>query len=69
MVEITKKEQERGNIKSSIDARYLIAGAFATGFGLLVFEKFLLPATGLEDNSLEEVLEVLKNNFFLNIKE
>ena len=57
MVDMVRGEQQKGTVASHLDPRIIVAGIGAMGLGLMVFEKYLLPGTGLEDESSPEVIK------------
>ncbi len=48
LVQFVKEEQKNGVLKPDLDARFIVAGIVAMGFGLTLFEDFLAPATNLD---------------------
>jgi AcrR family transcriptional regulator len=63
LVAQVRQEQAEGNVNPELDARYLVAAVLAFGLGLLVFERFILPGTELDDTSSEEINRDMVNIF------
>ncbi len=59
IVDLSVKELKKDSLPKGIDARHIVAGITALGLGMQVFERYILPATGLEKNSAEDVLSKL----------
>ena len=57
LVDLVRSEQEKGNVASHVDPRIIVAGLCALGLGLIVFEKYLLPGAGLDDEPSTEVIK------------
>ena len=55
LMHLARAGQAEGTVNAEIDTRYLVAAVLAFGLGMLVFERFILPGTGLDDSPLEEV--------------
>ncbi len=49
LVELVRAEQQKGTVIDNIDPRIIVIGFCAMGLGLMVFDKYLLPGTGLDD--------------------
>ncbi|MFH1135498.1 MAG: TetR/AcrR family transcriptional regulator [Pseudomonadota bacterium] len=49
MTALVEKAQGEGRLKVDLDPRVIVAGAFALGLGLMVFEQYILPGVGLKD--------------------
>lgn len=66
MVDSIGMAQLQGAIDSDIDPRVIVAGGVAMVLGLLVFENYILPGTGLDAGShratQDEVLSAFLNN-------
>ncbi len=59
MVELAFKEQKKKSLPKGIAPGHIVAGITALGLGMQVFERYILPATGLETDSAEDVLKIL----------
>jgi len=59
LVERVEQEQDADQVTDAVDAQSIVASVLAYGLGMLVFEKYILPAVGLEDTSSEEMIEKL----------
>lgn len=59
LVERVSREQKNGRITDIVDARGIVASILAYGLGMLVFKGYIFPATGLDKNASEEVMENL----------
>ncbi len=57
LIESFRRGQEEGRIDPALDPRIVAAGSAALGLGWMFFEPFLLPASGLDDEPIEEVRE------------
>lgn len=68
LVDLARLSQDNKEIRDDIDPRYLVAGAVAFGLGMLVFEGFVLPASGLHDEEAEDVQKKVNEFFFSLIK-
>lgn len=55
LMHLARDGQANGKVKADLDARYLVAAVLAFGLGMLVFERFILPGTGLDGIPVEEV--------------
>ena len=66
MVKLLSDEQEKGAISIDGDPRILVAMGFSMIFGLLVFEGYILPGTGLDADSPESVQDQILS-IFMNI--
>jgi len=55
MVGLISGEQRKGTIRKSIDPRILVAGGTALVYGLFVFEDYILPATGLNEEPSSDI--------------
>ncbi|MBW1899366.1 MAG: hypothetical protein JRI61_09945, partial [Deltaproteobacteria bacterium] len=64
LVDLARREQEEKSITSKIDPRNIVASILAYGLGMLVFERYILPAVGLDADSPREVLDRLDRELF-----
>lgn len=48
LVDLVHEEQKSATITKDLDARYVVAGITALGFGLTLFKDFLTPAVNLD---------------------
>ncbi len=64
LVDLVRREQEEKSITSKIDPRNIVASILAYGLGMLVFERYILPAVGLDADPPREVLERLDSELF-----
>ena len=55
LVAVTRRQQESGRMAAEFDPRIVAAGGVAMVLGWLVFEPFLIAATGMDDRSLADV--------------
>lgn len=55
LVDLARAGQAEGKITDAIDPRFLVAAVVAFGLGMLVFERFILPGTGLEEESRDSI--------------
>jgi len=55
LVAASRRQQESGRMAAEFDPRLLAAGGVAMVLGWLVFEPFLIAATGMDDRSLADV--------------
>jgi AcrR family transcriptional regulator len=56
MIRLVRKEQKMGKMTSQMDARRIVAGITALGYGLELFASYLLPATKLDKKSREKMI-------------
>ena len=56
MIRLVQQNQEMGKMTSKMDARMIVAGIVALGYGLDLFSPYLLPATKLDKKSREEMI-------------
>ncbi|ACL06855.1 transcriptional regulator, TetR family [Desulfatibacillum aliphaticivorans] len=63
MVDSLNTAQDAGTITSRVDPTMLVAGGTAMALGLLLFEKYILPATGLDAAPPEETQDAILNAF------
>jgi len=64
LVDLVRREQEEKSITSKIDPRNIVASILAYGLGMLVFERYILPALGLDTLHPGKVLERLDRELF-----
>jgi len=64
LVDLVRREQEEKSITSKIDPRNIVASILAYGLGMLVFERYILPAVGLDTPHPGKVLERLDRELF-----
>jgi AcrR family transcriptional regulator len=64
LVELVRREQKKKSITSKIDPRNIVASILAYGLGMLVFERYILPAVGLDAAPHEKVVEKLDRELF-----
>jgi len=64
LVDLVRREQEKKSITSKIDPRNIVASILAYGLGMLVFERYILPAVSLDADPPREVLERLDRELF-----
>ena len=67
MIELVKNEQQKGTVKTDLDPRLIVAGLAAMGLGLMVFGKYLLPSTSLDDDDPGEVINKIIITFVESI--
>ena len=63
MTAFIDRAQRDGTINRPTDPRVLVAGGVAMVLGMLVFENYLLPGTGLDDQPLEKTQEILLKTY------
>ncbi len=56
-VDLVRRDQQNGTLPSDMDPRILVAGALALSFGLLVFEPYIVPGTGLDEEYGSEAVD------------
>ncbi|MBW1900747.1 MAG: TetR/AcrR family transcriptional regulator [Deltaproteobacteria bacterium] len=56
VIRLVRKEQNMGKMTSQMDARMIVAGITALGYGLQLFAPYLLPATKLDKKSREKMI-------------
>lgn len=64
LVDLVRREQKEKSITSKIDPRNIVAAILAYGLGMMVFERYILPAAGLDADPPLEVLERLDRELF-----
>jgi AcrR family transcriptional regulator len=64
LVDLVRREQEKKSITSKIDPRNIVASILAYGLGMMVFERYILPAVNLDADPPREVLERLDRELF-----
>jgi len=68
LIRLVTKEQKNGSMTSQIDARMIVAGIIALGYGLQVFAPYLLPATKLDKKSREKMIAEIFEKWMSLIK-
>lgn len=63
MIALITEAQANGTFDKSADPRLLVAGGTAMVLGLLVFENYLLPGTGLDDQPAEAAQDAILQAF------
>jgi TetR/AcrR family transcriptional regulator, repressor for neighboring sulfatase len=63
MKDFVAEALKTSDLGAGLDPRILAAGSSAMSLGLLVFEKYLLPGTGLDDLSPAEAHEKILNTY------
>ncbi len=68
MIRLVRKDQKKGKMTSQIDARMIVAGITALGYGLELFSSYLLTATKLDNKSREKIIEEIFQSWVSLIK-
>ncbi len=55
LVELARQGQAERKITTAYEPRFLVAAVVAFGLGMMVFERFILPGTGLEKEPREDI--------------
>lgn len=63
MIALISQAQTDGTFDPSVDPRHIVAGGTAMALGLLVFENYLLPGTGLDDQPAEKAQDAILQTF------
>ena len=56
MTELVEKAQKEGRLRNDLDPRVIVAGGFALGLGLMLFERYILPGVGLDQEPTTEAM-------------
>lgn len=64
MVEAVEQGQKEGRLNQDIDPRVIVAGGVAMSLGLMVFEGYILPGTGLDKEPASQMNEKIIGALF-----
>ncbi|MCP3939925.1 MAG: TetR/AcrR family transcriptional regulator [Desulfobacteraceae bacterium] len=69
MIQLAKKDQEAGKMSKEIEPKTLVAGLMAFGFGLQIFEKYIIRATELDkEPEIDAKVQIFQNWLNLVLK-